>query len=106
MRSDAGKATAKFGDRPVSQLNALDISGWRAKLPETIIYPAHDEEAHEHAHHAEDQEEVTDVLFGNPETLVQIQGEDGRCRVICQHRDRVDDDRQCQGAQRVPEHFP
>lgn len=35
-----GKATAKFGDRPVSQINALDVSRWRAGLPDTMRHGA------------------------------------------------------------------
>ena len=35
-----GKATAKFGDRPVSQINALDVSRWRASLPDTMRHGA------------------------------------------------------------------
>jgi integrase len=36
-----GKATARFGDTPVEELNALDVSGWRAGLPETMRRGAH-----------------------------------------------------------------
>src|SRR5690349_3136579 len=35
-----GKATAKFGDRPMSTINALDISRWRASLPEKMRHGA------------------------------------------------------------------
>ncbi|MBE2318588.1 tyrosine-type recombinase/integrase [Solirubrobacter sp. CPCC 204708] len=35
-----GKATAKFGDRPVSEINVLDLSRWRASLPETMRHGA------------------------------------------------------------------
>src|SRR5688500_16960026 len=35
-----GKATARFGDRPVNEINVLDLSRWRASLPETMRHGA------------------------------------------------------------------
>lgn len=36
-----GKATARFGDVPVVELNALEVSRWRASLPQTMRHGAH-----------------------------------------------------------------
>jgi integrase len=36
-----GKATARFGDERVAELSALEISRWRATLPETMRHGAH-----------------------------------------------------------------
>jgi integrase len=36
-----GKATARFGDERAAELNALEVSRWRATLPETMRHGAH-----------------------------------------------------------------
>jgi integrase len=36
-----GKSTAAFGERPIGELDALEIARWRAELPETTRHGAH-----------------------------------------------------------------
>ena len=36
-----GKATTRFGDELVGEMNALDVARWRAGLPETMRHGAH-----------------------------------------------------------------
>jgi integrase len=36
-----GKATARFGDERVDEMNVLEVSRWRATLPETMRHGAH-----------------------------------------------------------------